>query len=283
MFKISPRTLRALLIALVVIGLLALSLGGYLTPLTRWTTRPVLAVQAWLARAYEGARLYLNAPQDIHALRAENQRLKAEVSRLQTEIVTLQQQLTEAELLSALLDFARAHPQNEYKAAQVIGRDPNPFLHYIIINRGSDDGIRVGMPVVSAEGLVGHIDAVLPDAARVQLITDPQSSVDVVTQPTHTQAVLVGSLTGELSLDMVPLSAKLNNGDLVLTSGLGGRYPPNILVGQVVSVRKLAYALFQEAAVQPVTDFRQLQIVLVIVNFRPVDITPLMKPQEKQP
>ncbi len=281
--KLSPRTFRALVIGLVVVGLLALSLGGYLTPLTRLSTQPVLAVQTWLARTYQGVRTYLEAPKSVNALRAENQRLKAEVSRLQTEVVTLQQQLAEAELLSALLDFARAHPENQYKAAQVIGRDPSPFMHYIIINRGSDDGLRVGMPVVSAEGLVGHVSALLPNAARVQLITDPQSAVDVVTQPSHTNAVLVGSLTGELSLDMVPQQAKIKTGDLVLTSGLGGRYPPNILVGQVISVRKLAYALFQEAAVQPVVDFRQLQIVLVIVNFRPVDITPLLQKPEGTP
>ena len=279
----SPRTLRALVIALVVIGLLALSLGGYLTPLTRLSTQPILAVQAWFARAYQGILTYLNAPKDVNTLRAENRQLKAEVSRLQTEIVTLQQQLTEAELLSALLDFARAHPQNEYKAAQVIGRDPNPFVHYIIINRGSDDGLRVGMPVVSAEGLVGVINAVIPNAARVQLITDPASAVDVVVQPSHTNAVLTGSLTGELALDMVPLDAQIHPGDLVLTSGLGGRYPANILVGQIINVHKLSYALFQEAAVQPVVDFHRLQIVLVIVNFRPVDITPLLKPNETAP
>ena len=279
----SPRTLRALVIALVVIGLLALSLGGYLTPLTRLSTQPILAVQAWFARAYQGILTYLNAPKDVNTLRAENRQLKAEVSRLQTEIVTLQQQLTEAELLSALLDFARAHPQNEYKAAQVIGRDPNPFVHYIIINRGSDDGLRVGMPVVSAEGLVGVINAVIPNAARVQLITDPASAVDVVVQPSHTNAVLTGSLTGELALDMVPLDAQIHPGNLVLTSGLGGRYPANILVGQIINVHKLSYALFQEAAVQPVVDFHRLQIVLVIVNFRPVDITPLLKPNETAP
>ncbi len=272
-----------MVIALVVIGLLALSLGGYLTPLTRLSTQPILAVQAWFARAYQGILTYLNAPKDVNTLRAENRQLKAEVSRLQTEIVTLQQQLTEAELLSALLDFARAHPQNEYKAAQVIGRDPNPFVHYIIINRGSDDGLRVGMPVVSAEGLVGVINAVIPNAARVQLITDPASAVDVVVQPSHTNAVLTGSLTGELALDMVPLDAQIHPGNLVLTSGLGGRYPANILVGQIINVHKLSYALFQEAAVQPVVDFHRLQIVLVIVNFRPVDITPLLKPNETAP
>ena len=76
---------------------------------------------------------------------------------------------------------------------------------------------------------------------------------------------------------MLPLDAKVQPGNLIMTSGLGGRFPPNILVGQVVSTRKLAYALFQEASVQPVVDFRRLEIVLVIVNFQPVNISPLME------
>ena len=270
-------------VALLVVGLLALSLGGYLTPLIRLSTKPEIAFQAWVARTYQALRDYANAPKDVNTLRAENQRLKAEVAQLQTQVVTLQQQLTEARILEALLDFARAHPNNQYKAAQVIGRDPSPFMHYIIINRGSDDGLRVGMPVVSAEGLVGHITAVIPSAARVQLITSPKSAVDVRTQPSNANAVLVGSLTGELSLDMLPMDAQVKAGDLVLTSGIGGKYPPDILAGQVVSVRKLSYALFQEASVQPVVDFRRLQIVLVIVNFKPVDLTPLLKPAETAP
>ncbi len=263
--------------ALLVAGVLALALGGYLTPITRLSTLPFLKAQEWLAIRYAALRDYLTAPQDVAALRQRNQQLEAEVARLQTEVVSLQQQLAEAEILAALLDFARSHPTNQYKAARVIGRDPSPFLHYIILNRGSDDGFRPGMPVVSSEGLVGYIDAVIPRAARVRLITDPGSRVDVRVKPTNVDAVLQGSVTGEITLNMLPLDADVQPGNLVLTSGLGGRFPADILVGQVVSTRKLAYALFQEAAVQPVVDFNRLDIVLVIVNFQPVDITPLLE------
>ncbi len=271
------RHLTRLVVVLLVAGLLALALGGYLTPLTRLSALPFLTAQEWLATRYAALRDYLTAPQDIAALRQRNQELEAEVARLQTEVVALQQQLAEAEILAALLDFARSHITSQYKAARVIGRDPSPFLHYLILNRGSDDGIRPGMPVVSSEGLVGYVDAVIPRAARVRLITDPGSRVDVRIRPSNVDAVLQGSLTGELTLNMVPLNAKVEPGNLVMTSGLGGRFPPDILIGQVVSTRKLAYALFQEAAVQPVVDFNRLDIVLVIVDFQPVDITPLLE------
>ncbi len=271
------RTFSRLVLLLVVAGLVALALGGYLTPLTRLSTAPFLRAQEWLAVRYAALRDYLTAPQDVAALRQRNQALEAEVARLQTEIVALQQQLAEAKVLAALLDFARAHPTNQYKAARVIGQDPSPFLHYVIVNRGSDDGIRPGMPVVSPEGLVGYVDAVIPQAARVRLITDPGSRVDVRVKPANVDAVLQGSVTGELTLNMLPLDAKVEPGNLVLTSGLGGRFPADILVGQVVSTRKQAFALFQEAAVQPVVDFGRLDIVLIIVNFQPVDLTPLLE------
>jgi rod shape-determining protein MreC len=75
---------------------------------------------------------------------------------------------------------------------------------------------------------------------------------------------------------MIPQDANIQVGDVVLTSGLGGNYPANILVGQVVSVRKTQSELFQQAAIQPNVDYNQLQFVLVITNFKPVDITPLI-------
>ena len=86
----------------------------------------------------------------------------------------------------------------------MIGRDPSPFLHYVIINRGSNDGILRGMPVVTDQGLVGRVDAVIADAARVQLITDPASNVNVRLQNAETEASLVGSVTGDVTLDLIP-------------------------------------------------------------------------------
>jgi rod shape-determining protein MreC len=132
------------------------------------------------------------------------------------------------------------------------------------------------MPVVTEQGLVGRIAAVTAGAARVQLITDPASSVNVSLEDSRAQAVLQGSLTGDLSLDMIPQSAAVQAGDVVLTSGLGGNYPANIMIGQVTGVRSRDNDLFQKASVQPLVDFTQLEIVLVITNFRPIDTGPLV-------
>ncbi|MEW6717409.1 MAG: rod shape-determining protein MreC [Chloroflexota bacterium] len=263
-------------ITLIAVGLLALALSGYLTPLTRLVTNPFTQLQTWFSERYVAAHDYFTAPSDTIALRQRNVELEAQIAQLEAQIISMQQQLSQMDVLTALLNFSRAQPENRYIAASVIGQDPSPFLHYIIINRGSDDGLRRGMPVVSPKGLIGRISAVTAGASRVQLITDPGTYINVYTQPSQAEAVLRGSITGEISLDMIPQEAQVNVGDVVLTSGLGGNFPPNLLIGQITSVRKLELELFQLAAVQPTTDFTKLTIVLVIINFNPVDITPLI-------
>jgi rod shape-determining protein MreC len=271
-----PRSLQTVIIVLVSVGLVALALGGYFNPVGNWFTRVTLGAQTWVSNRYLAVVDFLTVPRDVVSLRQRNAELEAEVANLQSQVIDLQQQVTETNILSALVDFARANPEYSYKAASVIGRDPSPFLRYVIINSGSNDGLLPGMPVVTDRGLVGRIDAVIAEAARVQLVTDSASAVNVTLQASETEAMLVGSLTGDLTLDMIPQDATVQIGDVVLTSGLGGSYPPNLLVGQVVSVRTLDYELFQQASIQPNVDYNRLQFVLVIRGFKPVDITPLI-------
>lgn len=277
----SPRSWQNTALTLVIAGVLLLALGGYLTPITQRLLPPLVQVQGWFTERYNAIYDFVTAPRDMAQLRQQNIQLEAEIARLQGQVIDLQQQLAETRVLSALLDFARANPQNEYLAATVIGRDPSPFLHYVLINRGSDDGLRRGMPVVTQQGLVGRVAAVTSGAARVQLITDPATFINVRIQPSNADAALTGSVTGEVFLDFIPLDAAVLEGDLIVTSGLGGSYLPNILIGQVTGVRKREQDLFQSASVQPVVDFERLQVVLIIVNFSPPDLAPLI-PQTPQ-
>ena len=271
-----PRSFQTAALALLIVGILLLALGGYLTPISRAALAPFISTQTWLASRYLAIRDFFTAPGDVTRLSQLNAQLEAEVARLQSQIIELQQENSELEVLSALLDFARTHAENEYITAAVIGRDISPFLHYIIINRGSDDGLRRGMPVVSSQGLVGRVAAVTAGGARVQLISDPNTAINVRIQPSGAEALLQGSITGDLTVEAIPQDANIQNGDLVLTSGLGGNYPPDILIGQISGVRQRPVELFQSATVEPVVDFSLLEIVLVIVNFRSVDIAPLI-------
>jgi rod shape-determining protein MreC len=272
----ATRSFQWIIIALVVVGIIFLALSGYLTTGLKIASSPLIAVQSWLSTRYMTIYEFFTIPRDSATLRQRNTELENEIALLRSQNIQYQQQVQEAEVCNALLDFGRAHPENRYIAAVVLGRDPNPFLRYFYIDRGSDIGIRHGMPVVTQQGLVGRIDAVTATASRVQLITDPAAVVNVLLQPSQAYAQMVGSQTGDINLEMIPQDAVISPGDLVLTSGLGGNYPPNIVIGEVLTVRKLQTGLFQSASIQPAVDFRNLQAVLVIVDFNPVDISPVI-------
>ncbi len=273
---LTPKNLRNLIIIMVVAGVLFLAISGYLTPVFSFSVSPLISAQSWLSQRYLAFSDFFNSPRDMATLRAQNAQLENEVAMLKSEIVALQENLAQSDILYTLLDFARTNPEHEYVAATVIGREISPFLQYIIIDKGSNDGLRHGMPVVTQQGLVGRIDALISDASRIQLITDANSSVNVKLQTAGVEGLVRGSVTGEISLDMVPVDSEVQIGDILMTSGLGGTYPPNIFVGQVLTMQSKQNVLFQTGSVQPVVDFSNLSAVLVITNFNSVDISPLV-------
>jgi rod shape-determining protein MreC len=275
MRNLFPRTLQTTIIFLVVGGIMALALGGYFSSASNVFTGSLVNLQAWFSARFVAVQDFLTSPRDVASLRQRNLELEGEVAELQAQVIQLQQEVGKTQILAALVDFEQANPENKYLSAAVIGRDPSPFLHYVMINRGSNDGILRGMPVVTNQGLIGRVDAVIADASRIQLITDPASSVNVRLQNAKTEASLVGSVTGDVTLQLIPQDINVQEGDLVLTSGLGGGYPPDLIIGQVGNVRSHDFDLFKQATVQPVVDFNRLEVVLVIVNFKPVDLSPL--------
>jgi rod shape-determining protein MreC len=248
------------ILMLVALALLVLSLSGFLDSLQGAALTPVAAVQEWISVRLTTLRNVLAAPSDVAVLRQENAALQEEVARLQREVVGLREQAAEAEILGGLL------------AANVIGHDASPYLRSIWIGSGSEDGIARGMPVVTERGLVGRVVEAFPTASRVQLITDPQSAVNVRLQDSRAEGITVAQASGELRMDQINQGVEIATGELVLTSGLGGGYPPDITVGQVASVRSRDYELFQQAVLQPAVDFEDLEIVLVITSFQPIPI-----------
>ncbi len=253
-----------------------MAVSGYLTPVFSFLFSPTISTQSWLSERYVAFRDFFNSPRDMATLRAQNQALELEVAQLQSEIVSLQENLSQAEILYSLLDFARSNPENEYIASTVIGREISPYLQYIIIDKGSNHGVRYGMPVVTQEGLVGRIDAVIANASRVKLISDASSVVNVRLKAADVEGQIRGSITGEITLELVPQDSEVQLGEVLLTSGLGGTYPANIFVGQVLTMQSKENTLFQTGAVQPIVDFDGLSAVLVISNFDAIDISPLV-------
>ena len=273
---IKSKNIQTLVLVLIVSGLLFFTLSGYLTPIFNLSLNPLISAQSWLSVRYLSARDFLTTPRDVTQLREQNAILESQVTQLQSQLIVMEERLGEAQVCFALLDFGRTNPQYDYIAATVIGREISPFLQYIIIDRGTDHGIRYGMPVVTQQGLVGRVEAVIAGASRVKLITDSTSVVNVRLQTADIEAQLIGSLTGDVFLGMIPPDEVIDPGDVILTSGLGGNYPPNVFVGQVLSTQRRDNELFQTASVQPIVDFTSLNAVLVVSNFEAVDISALI-------
>jgi rod shape-determining protein MreC len=262
---------------LAAIGLVLLGQAGSLAPVRDLAYRAVSGVQSSLSTAFYNVRDFLTAPRNLQELIQANNQLEDRVAQLEAEVVTLREQAAEADQLKALLGAASSAPENRYMVAKVIGRDSNPFLHYLILDQGSNAGVRRGMPVVNENGLVGRITEVSATASKLQLITDPDSTINARIQESRAEGVLIGRPTGELELIYLSQDITVNVGEIVVTSGLGGGFPPEILIGRVVSVHRRDYELYQTAIIEPRSDFSRLEMVLVITNFEPVEIGPLLE------
>ncbi len=266
---------RKLTVFVIVIGIILLALSGFLTTILNQFIDPIIKLQTWFSERVQVVYEFITVPRDVVSLRQENQQLQDTVSLLQKEIIQLEQDLKEADILYALLGFARGRPAETYIAAAVIGKDPSPFLQYVLIDKGTDDGVMYNMPVVTEKGLVGRIDAVTASAARVQLITDASSQVNAVVEEADAEGIITGSVTADITIEMISQEAELKAGQIIQTSGVGGSYPSEVVIGQILNVNKLENELFQSAAIQPAEDFQNLQAVLVVANFRPSNIAPL--------
>lgn len=208
---------------------------------------------------------------DLETCRAENEELRTLVDQLIIENVRLREAEIENVTLREQLNFKQANPSLELLSAQVIGRDPSSLLGYLIIDRGTAEGTVAGMPVLTDQGLVGRITEANPHSSKVLLITDVSSSVNALIQESRATGVVQGKGRQGLIMKYIQQTEEVKPGDLVLTSGLGGNFPTRLIIGQVTGVTKRDVELFQEAEVRPAVNFGELEMVMVLTSFEPID------------
>ena len=275
MRKLNFRNWKKFALVLFVLGVAFLSLSGYLAKGIDRVMAPVIRVQSAFSERLNFVFELFMIDDEKKRIVAENQELKDQIAALQKRIDELQDNLKEADILYALLGFARSSPDEQYIPAKVIGKDPSPFLKYILIDQGSDQGIRSGMPVVTNKGLVGRIEAVTASASRVKLITDSTSMINASVVEVDAECMVQGSITGDITIEMVSQDVKLEPGQMIQTSGLGGDFPANFNIGQILNVNQINNEIFQSASILPAEDFNSLQAVLVVSNFSPANTKPL--------
>lgn len=254
-------------------GLIVLSASGTLGPVEGIMSTPINFVAEFFNDLSQRANTLVGDVQDIEELQDQNAELEEIIAQFQSELVQLREIESDYNRLAALVDYTRSTEDMEFLAADVISFDQSARLRTIAINRGTRNGLEVGMPVVTDQGLVGRIIQVSATASRVLLITDQSSFISARLQTSRAQGSIQGSLTGNLIMIDIPLDASVAEGDLVITSGLGGNFPADLPIGQVESNRRFEFELGQEAQVRSLVNFETLEIVLIITNFQPTDLS----------
>ena len=272
-----PRSRSWALFILGLIAVLALVLheAGQLQPLEDLAQYIVGPVQRSIAGLVGGTGDLFSTFRDARQLREENRRLQAENNQLVTENIHLKEFESENATLRDLLKFTRNNPNYVTLTADVIGRDPSPYLGSIIISAGEDRGLKLGMPIITVgSALVGRVIQVNPRTAKVQLLMDVSSAVNALIQNSRATGLVKGQPDGTLIMDFIPLEEKANPGDIVLTSGLGGELPRALVIGTVTDVTKRDIDLFQSATLKPAVDLNRLEVVQVIMNFESLTTQP---------
>jgi len=205
-----------------------------------------------------------------HAMQ-DNEALRAELGRLKVRNAELEGRALEADRLAGLLNFRDAHADVPMAAARVIGASPDPGSLIVYINRGSRDGIRRNMGVITPDGVVGKILAVYPDTSQVLLLGDKESGVGALLAATRTQAPVKGTGEPQLSLDYVSNDEKVSVGEAVLTSGQDRIFPKDLPVGTVVEATPDPKTPFMRIRVKPAAHLDRLEEVLVLLTRQELD------------
>ncbi len=194
----------------------------------------------------------------------ENDAMRAEMDRLKIRNAELEGRALEADRLATLLSFRSAHPESPMLAARVIGASPDSGSQVVNIDRGSRDGIRRDMGVITPDGVVGKILAVYPDISQVLLLGDKESGVGALLSDTRTQGPVKGTGEPLLSLDYISSDEKVQVGEAVLTSGQDRIFPKDLPVGRVVDFSSDPKSPFMKIRVKPAAHLDRLEEVMIL-------------------
>lgn len=233
-----------------------------------WAQTAADFVQSPVTSVTAGVTNYFSSIANLRSAQSENDALKEEVQRLQVDLQESKDLVAENERLRGLLDLKE---EGRYKTlfARIIGRDPSIWFDSSIVNRGSMNGVKLNMPVVTKDGLVGRVTAVSPLTAQVDLITRDKSGVGGV----------VGEISGSNALGVVAGSSKSNLvemryvagstdvqvGQVVYTSGQDGIFPPGLKIGEIVEVVSGSATTPHKIFIKPSAGIDSMQEVAILL------------------
>ncbi len=254
-------------LVLVIVPVIALNAGGKGPADFHWFDRAAVAVSApvqsairWgIETSWDGLQSYIM----LLNTQSNNRSLALENRKLLNELASFQEVAKENDRLRQVVEF-NAPLEGKKVVAQVIAQDVNPEFRSIRINKGTKHGVEVGMAVISLEGVVGRVIRALRDYSDVLSLVDSSSAIDALIQRNRVRGVVEGQGGQNLSMKYLRRTDDVQEGDLVVSSGIGGLFPKGLTIGKVVSVRKKNFGISQTVEIAPAADFNRLEEVTVI-------------------
>lgn len=203
-----------------------------------------------------------------HELLDREAALERRVQLSEAELIRVEELRTENRELRELLETSR-RLDLKFQAAELINVDLNPYSHRVMVNRGRRDGIEVGQTVIDADGVIGQVDRVGLNSAQVILISDPDHALPVQVQRTGFRTIAYG--TGRITnlrLNDLPMNVDLQSGDVLVTSGLGGIYPPGLPVAEIESLSRAVGEAFARADACPLGRLDRVRHILLVDTAR---------------
>ncbi len=206
---------------------------------------------------------------DRRMLTEENHKLRVDLLLANARLNHMEAVSRQNRRLKQLLDTRRQLGM-KVQLARVIDLDLGAFRHRLMLNVGTRQGVKVGQAVIDSRGIMGQVVQVLPDTCTVMLVTDPDHAIPVTDARTGMRTVAYGShVAGQLVLPTIPVSADVRVGDELLSSGLGGRFPPGFPVATVTHVEPQVSGMFLVARAKPVADLDRSDEVLLLRDLAP--------------
>ena len=270
----SKKSVLAVITVAIAFLLLALAVQGRAR--LPWLDRVIVAIAApvneKLVAVSNNADSVRNFFAALTTMQEENKKLKTEVETLRYANIQMAEIWAENQRLSNLLQYKNDAKNLKLQTAKVIGKNIGDIKDTVLINLGSNAGLRENMAVVNASGLVGIIDETYPDASRVLLITSPRCKAGGIVLRANSRVVgVVNGLAGGdavLQMSNMARDADIVEGDIVVTSGFGGNHPGGLVIGTVSEVSLNVGGLLKQAKIVPAVDFGRLEEVMVVADYQ---------------
>lgn len=211
------------------------------------------------------AKSYFSFIFHISDLKKQNDELTQKIQSMDVDQSKISELEYENEELKKELGYAETNPGLKLLSTKIIGREPTSFLDYVIVDKGSNDNIKTGMPVISGGVLIGQVKEVFPDQSRVTLITSKDSLIMAMLQNSRSKGILKGGISG-LTLENITQDVTYEKGEYVVTSGLDGELPPGILIGKTGSLESSSSDLYKNISIESAADLSRLELVFIIIE-----------------